>query len=657
MLTAYLRRQAETELVRERLVLAARRWLYDRSFLIPGDRSLETMAARAQDHVLGELKAAIETGVGSEIAGGRVTKLTGDGPNTSGDALLDWLQAPAKWFGSRALRDMQQRIDELRNLGAERIDLPEVPIERMHQHAVRIARRKAATLPRLGEPRRTVEIGCWLRLQLLEATDAVLMQTSRRIGQLWSQARRAVEDRALEQLKQYRTGVGEIIGALDDPGLSDREFRERVSAAVQPLRAAPASRGKVQAIRTQMATTPGPLRLLLKQVGTLDLQIPANHPLELALATIGKAYDERNPGLMPWEARPFPQAQSAALQAATTAAERLAAYEVAPAMLLKRSLRNGPVSAPHSVDHRSVADQLMPIAQWQKARPQAMRDNRLTTSIDVYLRRFEEALSLRATMLDEGIDAGELSIADGRFRIPKLEALPKDPAVDPTRTALFAAIGAVQLPDVIVATDAHTRFSTLLLGRDAAGKEELEALYAALLAMGTDKTAAEMARMVDGVSDDRIGLAMRAIEENGHLRTAGDAVARAMLAHPIAAQWGSGVAASADMMSLDATRNLWLARIEPRRRGPAVGTYTHVSDRWAVIYDQPVLLSGRPASPSRARSGRRSASCSAGRGHARLYLLRHGRGQAPRLRSRAPLRRPHQPEARPAARRCGSSKS
>ena len=82
--------------------------------------------------------------------------------------------------------------------------------------------------------------------------------------------------------------------------------------------------------------------------------------------------------------------------------------------------------------------------------------------------------------------------------------------------------------------------------------------------MGTDKTAAEMARMVDGVSDDRIELSMRAVEENGQLRTASDAVAAAMLAYPIASHWGSGVAASADMMSLDATSKLWLARIEPR---------------------------------------------------------------------------------------------
>jgi TnpA family transposase len=80
------------------------------------------------------------------------------------------------------------------------------------------------------------------------------------------------------------------------------------------------------------------------------------------------------------------------------------------------------------------------------------------------------------------------------------------------------------------------------------------------------------------------------MEDNGHLRTASDAVAAAMLATPLAVHWGSGFAASADMMSLDATRRLWLARIEPRRRIPAIGTYTPISDRWAVIYDQPSIL-------------------------------------------------------------------
>jgi len=47
---------------------------------------------------------------------------------------------------------------------------------------------------------------------------------------------------------------------------------------------------------------------------------------------------------------------------------------------------------------------------------------------------------------------------------------------------------------------------------------------------------------------------------------------------PVTRLWGGGIQASADMMSLDATRRLWTARHDPRRRTPAVGTYTHVLD-------------------------------------------------------------------------------
>jgi TnpA family transposase len=88
---------------------------------------------------------------------------------------------------------------------------------------------------------------------------------------------------------------------------------------------------------------------------------------------------------------------------------------------------------------------------------------------------------------------------------------------------------------------------------------------------------------------------MRGIEESGRLRAACDQVATDMLDQPIAKQWGSGIAASADMMSLDATRHLWTARIEPRRRTRAIGTYTHVSDRWAIVYDRPIALNRRQA--------------------------------------------------------------
>ena len=47
--------------------------------------------------------------MGREIAATWAARLSGNGPN-AGEALLDWLRAPASGFGTRALRDMQQWI-------------------------------------------------------------------------------------------------------------------------------------------------------------------------------------------------------------------------------------------------------------------------------------------------------------------------------------------------------------------------------------------------------------------------------------------------------------------------------------------------------------------------------------------------------------------
>lgn len=48
-------------------------------------------------------------------------------------------------------------------------------------------------------------------------------------------------------------------------------------------------------------------------------------------------------------------------------------------------------------------------------------------------------------------------------------------------------------------------------------------------------------------------------------------------------------------MSLDVSRKIWVARLDPKRNVPSVGTYTHMADFWSVIYDQPIILNERQA--------------------------------------------------------------
>ncbi|MDR6539704.1 hypothetical protein J2739_005506 [Variovorax soli] len=160
-------------------------------------------------------------------------------------------------------------------------------------------------------------------------------------------------------------------------------------------------------------------------------------------------------------------------------------------------------------------------------------------------------------------DRGRIEIsADGMLRLPAITALPELSEPVRTRETVYKLIGNIQFPDLLMQLDAATNFSDALLGHRAQTADELVALYE---------------------------------EGSGRLRRANERVAQFQSQIPIAALWGDGDKASADMMSLDASRHLWNARVDPRRRTYATGLYTHVRDRWGIVYDQPIVLNERQA--------------------------------------------------------------
>ena len=55
--------------------------------------------------------------------------------------------------------------------------------------------------------------------------------------------------------------------------------------------------------------------------------------------------------------------------------------------------------------------------------------------------------------------------------------------------------------------------------------------------------------------------------------------------HTIVTHWGNGTFASSDMITLEVSRHLWQAGVDPRRRTPGVSSYVHVLDQWGISYD------------------------------------------------------------------------
>ena len=326
------------------------------------------------------------------------------------------------------------------------------------------------------------------------------------------------------------------------------------------------------------------------------MTVPDDHALAVAFATLDSL--ATTPNALPTTApQPFaPSWQNLIDQPDRAAA--LGCFHAATVMALKRGLRNGSITVAHSFSHRAAKDKLIPVPLWQRSRARFFRDLSLPATAEKYLQRLEAGLTVGLAALAEAVTAGAVAVEDGELRLPKRKPAPRDARVEPARQALLLAVGNAQLPEVIIEIDHLTRFSWTLLGRPARSERELVTLYAGLIGLGSDLSEAELVRMVPALAADSLGQMVLRIEADGRLRAANDAVLRFMRGHRIAGLWGRGLFASADMMSLEATRYLWAARLDPRRRTYAVGTYAHVLDQWGILYDQPIVLNRRQASPA-----------------------------------------------------------
>ena len=190
--------------------------------------------------------------------------------------------------------------------------------------------------------------------------------------------------------------------------------------------------------------------------------------------------------------------------------------------------------------------------------------------------------------------AGKLRIDDD-LHLKALEAEEEDPEVVKLREALNHRVGEAQLPELILAVDAQVRFSWIMLGREPRSADELLMVYAGILAHGTALSAAECARMIPQLSASSIRQAMHWATDERRLGEACAAVLEFMHRHPIAETWGRDDLASSDMMSMETSKRVWQARVDPRRQTPSVGIYTHVRDRWGIFYAQPIVLNERQA--------------------------------------------------------------
>jgi len=574
---------------REQLLARARLWLYEHQVLLVHDRTLRGLVAAALAELEADTAAALRKAVAPALLQ-RWLEAT-SGTRADGQAVQSWLWAPPAKHSTRQIAEVFERIELLLDLGVDRVlgDLNAALVRRL---ARRLALRAPSASAKIKEPARAVEVACFLRHCLMTATDQWILMVQRRVVDLWRQSAAGVPT-PVDWGAQYRALLEELARLSADEAVPDAELRTRLAELVVTQRSQRRP-SRASLIRQRLLDTIRPVRSLLVALVRLSWQAKGPHPVIEAVDRLRSLYAAGERSLpADTSAEGLGRVWSAEL-CGSDRDRAFRALEVATLFAWRRAVRNGSVWIEHSLSFRGRDRLFLPSERWQAEAPRHYARLSLPTQAADFLAPLLERVRAGVDAVAAAASAGTLRV-DDELHLSPLPADEESPEVETFRDQLDHQIGEVQLPEAILEVDAQVRFSWIMLGREPRSAAELLMAYAGILAHGTSLTAAECAHMIPQLSAASIRQAMRWVGDERRLRLACQAVLEHMQSHPIAATWGRADLASSDMMSLETSKRVWQARLDPRRQTASVGVYSHVRDRWGIFHAQPIVLNERQA--------------------------------------------------------------
>lgn len=588
-LTSTLAVRARDAATQAELATFAEEWLYERRVILPGVSTLNGHA-----HVAFR---AIET-LAMEVVNGAIKparvrmilKLMFDPGPAEGSTVLEWLKTSAGKHGVKNLDEVSSRVDYLKTLGAHEWNLGSLSQTRIQAFAQRVVHRPPSETSRRVLETQVVDVICFLKATLWELTDEAIYRMGRSTGDLVRMGTKRVQRKQASRSSIYRESVESMVSLAKDASKTPEQRLEAIIKLGSEVLTMPKV-SHADVVRETLIEHGERVSHVLDTLDCLDIQGDAS---KKDLHLVEQLRKIRADGLkqLPkdWDVSDV-EAVWRPLVDDADRVKALKAFNACALMRIRKGLLGGRLWVPHSANFRSRMDTLIPEEEWDRDREKFCKAFGLEIDPHIAIARQMTLLNDGLQRVEEGLRQSLLEIDEGgSVRIPGIRAMAEEPELKKTALAVQDMIGPVQLPDLILEMDALTRFSSKLLGRDAKSAKELIALYAALLAHGTEIDAKAAAAMVSGVKVAEVTGAMRLLETPGRLRATNTTVVAYQQSLPIVKLWSDGTKASADMMALDATRHLGIARTDPRRKTPAAGIYTHVLGSYPIFYDQPIVL-------------------------------------------------------------------
>jgi hypothetical protein len=210
--------------------------------------------------------------------------------------VLEWLQSAPKKKSPSTQKEQFAKIEFLKGLGVDKIELSWIPSERLKYFFRQLRRRKPSRLNRVAEPRRTLELVCFLRHALDSNTDIAIDLSAKRTSEIQGRAREKVKTRNAASLEQLRKAIRDIEEVTKDATLVEIDaMRQRLKAILGPLLDKVAET-QAESTRAELLAKHQLIRSDLQQLMTLDIRgVEGSRSLE-GLNILRDVYKMNRPG-------------------------------------------------------------------------------------------------------------------------------------------------------------------------------------------------------------------------------------------------------------------------------------------------------------------------------------------------------------------------
>ena len=233
-LVAYLRREAAAVFDDAELMARARSWLVEHQYLLLGERDIRRLVIAARRAINSRrCSSSLQRPmpVEREAWVARLLAPIEEG----GISRREWLGTVPSSRTAKGLAEQIEKVEFLKELGADRLLLPDLPLAGLEYFARRMMSRKPIALARIRDPHRTIEVACFLRLTLLRLMDGNLTLLDHQIAAQWRGARERVEETQAARLRRFRRLLADLAGLADDEALGAAELRSRLKRLIAPF--------------------------------------------------------------------------------------------------------------------------------------------------------------------------------------------------------------------------------------------------------------------------------------------------------------------------------------------------------------------------------------------------------------------------------------